>query len=140
MFLFQEKMKKALNVDRCHTGNYSVNKAFLSKATFRKVKIKKCYCATLSPDWLIKKQTSSLKTGVIRSRKSLASSTMTGSSVSSSSTWRVWEKKQQHHFVKACQLCTEHRVWQDTKLIPQHRCHISSWIQFDYFYDGTLHQ
>lgn len=48
--------------------------------------------STSSPDWLMKKQTSSLNTGVFLSRKSLASSTMTGSSVSSSSTWRVWKR------------------------------------------------
>lgn len=47
------------------------------------------------PDWLRKKQTSSLNTGVFLSRKSLASSTMTGNSVSSSSTWRVWHKEGQ---------------------------------------------
>lgn len=41
------------------------------------------------PDWLMKKQTSSLNTGVFLSRKSLASSTITGSSVSSSKTCRV---------------------------------------------------
>ena len=41
------------------------------------------------PDWLMKKVTSSLKIGVLRSRKSDASSTITGSSVSSSISWRV---------------------------------------------------
>lgn len=46
------------------------------------------------PDWLIKKQTSSLKTGVCLSRKSLASSTITGSSVSSSISCRVCSKKE----------------------------------------------
>ncbi len=50
-------------------------------------------CTLSSPDWLIKKQTSSRKTGVFLSRKSLANSTMTGSSVSSSRTWRVWKSK-----------------------------------------------
>lgn len=45
------------------------------------------------PDWLMKKQTSSRKTGVFLSRKSLASSTITGSSVSSSRTWRVCREK-----------------------------------------------
>ena len=40
---------------------------------------------TSSPDWLMKKHTSSRNTGVFLSRKSLDSSTMTGSSVSSSS-------------------------------------------------------
>ncbi len=48
------------------------------------------------PDWLMKKQTSSLKTGVMRSRKSLANSTITGSSVNSSRIWRV---------------CTENQRW-----------------------------
>ena len=38
----------------------------------------------------MKKQTSSLKMGVLRSRKSLASSTITGNSVISSSNCRVW--------------------------------------------------
>lgn len=45
------------------------------------------------PDWLMKKQTSSLNTGVFLSRKSLASSTITGSSVSSSKTCRVWSQQ-----------------------------------------------
>ena len=44
------------------------------------------------PDWLIKKQTSSRNIGVCLSKKSLANSTMTGNSVSSSSSWRVYEK------------------------------------------------
>lgn len=69
------------------------------------------------PDWLIKKQTSSRKTGVFLSRKSLASSTMTGSSVSSSRTWRVWgkriERTAQHHSAKTSQssshLCPHNR-------------------------------
>jgi len=43
-----------------------------------------------SPDWLMKKHTSSRNTGVLRSRKSLAKSTMTGSSVNSSNSWRVY--------------------------------------------------
>lgn len=47
----------------------------------------------------MKKQTSSRKTGVFLSRKSLASSTMTGSSVSSSSTWRVWESNRERFSV-----------------------------------------
>ena len=38
----------------------------------------------------MKKQTSSLKTGVLRSRKSLAKSTITGTSVNSSSSCRVY--------------------------------------------------
>lgn len=42
--------------------------------------------------YLMKKQTSSLKIGVNRSKKSLASSTITGSSVSSSKSWRVWNR------------------------------------------------
>ena len=37
-----------------------------------------------SPDWLMKNATSSLKIGVLRSRKSDDNSTITGSSVSSS--------------------------------------------------------
>ncbi len=37
-----------------------------------------------APDWLTKKATSSLKMGVLRSRKSEDSSTITGNSVSSS--------------------------------------------------------
>lgn len=45
------------------------------------------------PDWLMKKHTSSLNTGVMRSRKSLASSTITGSSVNSSRIWRVYRKR-----------------------------------------------
>ena len=44
--------------------------------------------SAVSPDWEMKKQTSSLKMGVFRSRKSEARSTMTGSSVSSSSSCR----------------------------------------------------
>lgn len=47
------------------------------------------------PDWLMKKQTSSLKTGVLRSKKSLASSTMTGSSVCSSRICLVWAEKKE---------------------------------------------
>ena len=41
----------------------------------------------------MKKVTSSLKIGVLRSRKSEASSTITGSSVSSSISWRVLGEK-----------------------------------------------
>lgn len=41
------------------------------------------------PDCEMKKQTSSLNTGVVRSKKSLANSTMTGSSVNSSKSCRV---------------------------------------------------
>ena len=44
--------------------------------------------SAVSPDCEMKKQTSSLKMGVLLSRKSEARSTMTGSSVSSSSSWR----------------------------------------------------
>lgn len=52
------------------------------------------------PLWLMKKHTSSRKIGVLRSRKSLASSTITGISVSSSSSCRVCKQlyadKQSH--------------------------------------------
>ncbi len=44
------------------------------------------------PDCVMKKHTSSRNTGVFLSRKSLASSTMTGNSVNSSSSWRVWKE------------------------------------------------
>lgn len=67
-----------------------------------------------SPDWLMKKQTSSLNTGVFLSRKSLASSTMTGSSVSSSSTWRVWKRNNNaawHRFLIKRVEWAESRRW-----------------------------
>lgn len=61
------------------------------------------------PDWLIKKQTSSLKTGVCLSRKSLASSTITGSSVSSSISCRVCSKKELQYMYSKMQTYLIHR-------------------------------
>ena len=46
------------------------------------------------PDWETKKATSSLKMGVLLSRKSEASSTITGSSVNSSTIRRVWREQE----------------------------------------------
>ncbi|CAD6226454.1 GSCOCG00005831001-RA-CDS [Cotesia congregata] len=45
--------------------------------------------SAVSPDCEIKKQTSSRNTGVFLSKKSDASSTITGNSVNSSRSWRV---------------------------------------------------
>lgn len=71
----------------------------------------------------MKKQTSSLNTGVFLSRKSLASSTMTGSSVSSSSTWRVWKRNNNaawHRFqIKRVELGPEPAL-KTSHLRPQH--------------------
>lgn len=84
-----------------------------------------------SPDWLIKKQTSSRNTGVFLSKKSLASSTMTGSSVNSSSTWRVWVSKRGNKMPANIPHTCVHAIDMTTTLCMSDKC--------GYFCDVNLH-
>ena len=77
-----------------------------------------------SPDWLMKNATSSLKIGVLRSRKSDDNSTITGSSVSSSTNWRLYRM-----IMHPCSM--EHRTciaWQCTcKIVTNNNYYDGQW-------------